>query len=410
MKAQHRLGLALSWPRLTTVFLVDVLILVLASHSPASWQGENRVAWWVGVGVAVLVTLLSLVSYHGITVMSALAGWLWDWSADPGTALGAGCTPAIDHQRRFGRDTVGIREYRGRLVTVIAVNGGEEDPSGRHRHRVATNAVLPVAAVADGLRQFDVHLEGIDIVSVRVRGGDQSSRDAARASASLDEWGPEGWRSEEPTGTEHAGDRRRTWLVLRMNPQRNVAAVVCRDSLASTVVAATERLAQDLDGQSCVARPLNAEELAEVDSAVLADLEPTWSRPGWRHLKHFNGYVTSFWVTPSDISSETLDQLWLADTPEVGTTVATVQLTTRAGRPALSAWVRYHSAARLPKEATAGLNRLTGRQLAAVRASLPAPAARPLLLIPSRELREHDELVLSVGQELDHATSPSAGQ
>lgn len=60
-----------------------------------------------------------------------------------------------------------------------------------------------------------------------------------------------------------------------MNPQRNVAAVACRDSLASTLVAATERLVQDLDGQSCAARPVTADELTEVDSAVLADLEPT---------------------------------------------------------------------------------------------------------------------------------------
>ena len=67
-----------------------------------------------------------------------------------------------------------------------------------------------------------------------------------------------------------------------MNPQRNVAAVAARDSLASTLAAATERLAQDLDGQSCAARPLTAAEIAEVDNAVLADLEPTWSRPGWR--------------------------------------------------------------------------------------------------------------------------------
>jgi len=124
MKAQRRFGLALSWPRVTTVFLVDVLILLAASHCPESWQGEHRVAWWVGVGLAGVVTLLSLVSYRGITVVSGLVSWLWDWSADPGTALGAGCTPAVDFQRRFGRDPVGVREYRGRLVSVIAVDGG----------------------------------------------------------------------------------------------------------------------------------------------------------------------------------------------------------------------------------------------------------------------------------------------
>lgn len=404
MKAQRKLGLSLSWPRVTAVFLVDILILILASHAPDSWQGENRVAWWVGVGLAVLVALLSIVSYHGITVASGVVAWLWDWSADPGTALGAGCTPAVDFKRRFGRDTVGVREYRGQLVAVVEVDGGNSDPSGRHRHRIGSMPALPVAAVADGLRQFDIHLDGIDIVSVQVRGGAA----AAKASASLEEWQPEGWGANETGGERPAADRRRTWLVLRMNPERNIAAVVCRDSVSSTLVAATERLVQDLDGQTCAARPLTADQLAEVDSAVLADLEPTWSRPGWRHLKHFNGFVTSFWVTPSDIDSETLESLWLPDAPEVGAAVLTIRLTTRARRPQLAAFVRYHSESRLPKDLTTGLNRLTGRQLAAVRASLPAPSSRPPLAVPGRDLRDHDELVLSIGHEPEHATSSAA--
>jgi type VII secretion protein EccE len=402
MNAQRKLGLALSWPRVTAVFLIDIVILVLASHSPESWQANHHVAWWIGVGIATIVTLLSLVTYHGLTVASGLAGWLWDWSADPGAALAAGCTPAIDHQRRFGHDTVGVREYRGRLVTVIAVEDREDDPSGRHRHRATAEAMLPVAAVARGLRQFDIHLDGIDIVSVKVRRGGNAAELTA-----LEDWGPEEW---DVVGDHPASYQRCTWLVLRMNPQRNVAAVAARDSLASTVVAATERLAQDLDGPTCAARPLTADELAEVDSAVLADLEPTWSRPGWRYLKHFNGFVTSFWLTPSDIDSERLNQLWQSDAPDIGATVVTVRLINRAGGPQLSAWVRYHSDSRLPREVAAGLNRLTGRQLAAVRASLPAPTTRPLLLVPTRELHDEDDLVLPVGQVRESATSAPVGQ
>lgn len=402
MKAQRRFGLALSWPRVTAVFLIDIVILVLASHSPESWQADHHVAWWIGVGIAVVVTLLSLVTYHGLTVASGLPAWLWDWSADPGSALAAGCTPAIDHQRRFGRDTVGVREHRGQLVTAIAVHDREEDPSGRHRHRTSSEAVLPVAAVAEGLRQFDMHLDAIDIVSVKLRRGGNAAELTA-----LEDWGPEEW---DVVSDRPAFYQRHTWLVLRMNPQHNVAAVVARDSLASTLVAATERLAQDLDGQSCAARPLTADELAQVDSAVLADLEPNWRRPGWRYLKHFNGFATSFWVSPSDIDSETLDELWPPDTADIAATVMTVRLTSSDGRPQLSAWVRYHSENRLPKEVAAGLNRLTGRQLAAVRASLPAPTTRPLLVVPSRELRDHDEVVLSIGQERESATSTPVGQ
>ena len=199
-------------------------------------------------------------------------------------------------------------------------------------------------------------------------------------------------------------------MLFRSNPQRNVAAVAARDSLASTLAAATERLAQDLDGPTCVARPVTADELAEVDSAVLSDLEPTWSRPGWRYLKHFNGFVTSFWLSPAGIDSERLDQLWQTESPDIGSTVVTVRLVSRAGRPHLSAWVRYHSDSRLTREVSSGLNRLTGRQLAAVRATLPAPTTRPLLTVPSRELHNEEDLVLSVSQVRENATSVPAGQ
>jgi hypothetical protein len=62
--------------------------------------------------------------------------------------------------------------------------------------------------------------------------------------------------------------------------------------------------------------------------------------------------------------------------------------------------VRYHSGERLGKDVRAGLNLLTGRQLAAVQASLPAPAKRPPLVVPSRALRDHEQFAVRVGPTL----------
>jgi type VII secretion protein EccE len=164
--------------------------------------------------------------------------------------------------------------------------------------------------------------------------------------------------------------------------------------VASTLAAAVERLAGDLNGRHCAARPLTGDELAEVDTAVAAGLQPTSTRSGWSHLKHPDGYATSFWVSPQDITSETLDRLWLHDTDA---TVVTIRLTGAASWAEVSAWVRYHSSERLGKDVCAGLNRLTGRQLAAVQASLPAPAMRQPLVVPLRVLRDHEQLAVRVG-------------
>jgi type VII secretion protein EccE len=361
--------------------MINVAVLALASHWPDAWQTDH-IAWWVGVAVALAVTIVALVAYRRNTLASALAARVLDRFADPQAMLTSGRTPPIDHQRRYGRDVVGIREYQGRLVAVIAVEAREDTTSGRHRHQENPSTTLPVEAVAARLRQFDVYFDEIDIVSV----GTQV---------------PAGDDGDDPEQRERSGlDEHNTWLVLRMDPQRNVAAIAARDSVASTLAAATERLAHDLDGRHCAARPVTADEFAEVESAVLARLQPEHVRARRRRLKYKDPegpkeYVTSFWVSPYDITSTTLHDLWLPDT---NATAVTVRLVASGGGADVSAWVRYHSDKRLRREVWSGLNRLTGRQLVAVCASLPVPRTRPLLLVPDRPLDDGEQLSVPVGK------------
>jgi type VII secretion protein EccE len=387
MKAQREYGLALSWPRVTVVFLIDVALLVIASHLPESWQ-QNHAAFWVAVALAALVTIVALVTNGGVPISSAPIARVRNWYADP-EALTVGCTPAIDHRRRFSRETVGVREYDGQLVGVIAIEGAVDVPSGRHRHRDALPATMPLEAVIEALRQFDVRLDSVDIVSVGTRRAGNGVRSAVQ-----DDSGP--------AGDRRPLEERKTWLVLRMDPLHNVQAVATRDSVASTLAAATERLAHDLDGRSCSARPLTADEIVDVDDAVLAGLQPAHIRPYWRYLKTPDGFVTSFWVSPSDISSETLQELWLTD---ADVTVMTIRLIADGREADVAVWVRYHSDRRLRKETFSGLNRLTGRQLGAVAASIPAPSSRRPLPMPSRILDDGEGILVPVGAiaQISHA-------
>jgi type VII secretion protein EccE len=377
MKAQREYGLSLSWARVTTVFVIDVALLVIASHLPDAWQARHA-AFWVGVGLAVVVTLVALLTNGGVPIASAPIARVRNWYADP-EALTVGCTPAVDHRRQFSRDTVGVREYDGQLIAVIAVDGAGE--VGRHRHRDASATTIPLEAVVASLRQFDVRLDSVDIVSVGTRSGSKGVKSAVR-----DDFGA--------GGDERPIEERSTWLVLRMDPQHNVRAVAARDSVACTLSAAAERLAHDLDGRSCAARPLNAAEIADVDGAVLAGLQPANVRPFWRYLKTPDGYATSFWVSPGDITSETLEKLWLTD---ADVTVLTIRIIAEGHQADVSVWVRYHSDKRLRKEAFSGLNRLTGRQLGAVAASLPAPTSRRPLPMPSRTLGDGEDIAVPVG-------------
>lgn len=362
MTARFWLGLTLSWARITTIFLVDVALLVIASHCPDARQ-TGHAAWWVGVGVAALVTIAATVSYAGYPLASAPVARVRNWYADP-EALTAGCTPAVDHWRRFGREVVGVRECEGRLVTAIAVGWLPDALSGRHHHRSASPAALPMRVVATALRQFDVRLDGIDIVSVGTADADDQSSPGERS----------------------------TWLVLRMDPLRNTAAVAVRDSLASTLAAATERLAQELEGLRYAARPLSATEISDMDAAMLAGIQPGEMRPYWRYLKHSGGYVTSFWVSPRDITEDALGKVWLLG---ADVTVVTIRLAARRGGTYVSAFVRCHSNKRLRTKSDGAMNRLIGRQLGAVSASLPAPTPKHLVL-PSRPLGDEEDTAVSI--------------
>lgn len=380
VKAQHTFGLNLSWLRVTTVFVVDLGILRLAGHWPAELGGPAR-AWWPGVGLAAVVALAALITHRRVPLTAILLARALDRFANPAAFLTEGATPGFDHRRRYGRHAVGMREHRRRLVTVIAVEPPWPETSGRHGRGPATAPVstLPAAVVAAALRQFDVRLDGIDIVSVRTR----DDADGTDADDAADTQGPDGWD---------------TWLILRMDPMRNVDAVVVRDSVAATLAAATERLADELTQRHIDARVLPAEEFADVDAAVLAGLQPTRIRRRRRRLKQkrrkgSKQFAATFWVSPRDITSANLERLW---SPETDSTAVTVRLTARHRHPQVSVLVRYHSSSRLRRKTHAGLNRLNGRQLSALRTSLPTPIRRTLA-VPTRQIDDQESLQIPLG-------------
>ena len=97
-----------------------------------------------------------------------------------------------------------IRGDGDELVAVVAVDGPSHTPSVLDNHRVESAATLPVGVVADALRQFDVTLGGIDIVSVGRRRAPDTHHPYAQTYSGM-------------VGDHGAVGRRRTVCVLRMN-------------------------------------------------------------------------------------------------------------------------------------------------------------------------------------------------
>ena len=123
--------------------------------------------------------------------------------------------------------------------------------------------------------------------------------------------------------------------------------------------AAAEWLAAELTSLRIPARVLTAAQIRAADEALLAGIEPAGLRPGWGRLRHAGGYVQTYWMSPGDISSATIDRLWAPDTDA---TVVSVQLRrTDNGATTVGVMVRYHTGGPLAEPPLTGLNPLSGR-------------------------------------------------
>jgi type VII secretion protein EccE len=160
MKPMFPVGLALREARVITAFVTAVAVLWAGTFLHGPW------VVWVFAAAATLLVILILITWR----RAPLATLLGRWTARhrPGRAAPdlRAVPTAADHRQRWTDDQAAIRAAGDELVAVVAVDGPSHTPSALDNHRVHSAATLPVAVVADALRQFDVTLAGIDILSV----------------------------------------------------------------------------------------------------------------------------------------------------------------------------------------------------------------------------------------------------
>ncbi|MBN3459467.1 type VII secretion protein EccE [Mycobacterium sp. DSM 3803] len=370
MKPMAALGVQASSLRLSATFVVAVAAVAVITATVA---GPPAIV--LAVVAVLLVAALGVLTWRREHI---LALGIHRFRRSPKDLLTL--VPAVDHTAQWPESTAAVRGSGDTTLAVVAVDGPSHTPSTLDHQRVVSPAGLPIAVVADALRQFDVQLEGIDVLS--------SGRRRA----------PNGHHHYAATYSRRVGDHaamgtRRTLCVLRMNSQANAAAVLSRDGVAATVTACAQRLATELTARHCPSRVVDAGELAAIDEELrLGVAEPASQL--WGGLRHGGGMVTSYWVSPDDITTATLDRVWV---PDCDHTATTLQLrpgpdgTTRVGL-----LVRYATGGPLQDPPVLGLNPLSGRHDRGFRAGL-ADAATPPLLAPHRLLAPGEDLLAPIG-------------
>jgi type VII secretion protein EccE len=370
VKSTFPVGLRVTWWRVIVAFVTTVGLLALGTHL---WHGPVALA--VPIVVAVLVDAALLVTWRHQTV-----GALARHRLTKRRATAAVVAPVSSHRLRWTTEEAAIRGDEFEALAVVAVDGASHTPSVLDHHQVQSGTLLPVDVVARAVRQFDVSLAGIDIYSVgRRRAGDEHHHYAATYSRVIADYGAVGERS--------------TWCVLRMRSRDNLGAIAARDSVAATLLACARRLAVELGAHGCPARLVDVAELDELDAAIAGPLT-NGATAQWSGLVHPGGVVTSYWLSPSDITTATLDHVWAPDTDA---TMTTIQLRPGGdGSVTVGALVRYSTAGKLTEAPLRGLNPLSGQQELALRATLLEPAV-PTLQLPHRQMGPEERLRAPIG-------------
>ncbi len=172
-------------------------------------------------------------------------------------------------------------------------------------------------------------------------------------------------------GTPPYAGQRESWLIARIATFPNADALQWRISAGSAALAVAQRISAELRERGVRAKVATATDIVEMERRIGAAALGA-GRQKWRSVRGDQGWLTTYWYRPQDITPETMDQAWSLRVDGViqnwtlfadGTATATV--TVRTAQPPTA-----------PPSVI--MRTLPGEQAAAVAASLcgPTPALR----------------------------------
>lgn len=359
----------------------------------------ERWSWWPTAVVAVVaIALLMITVYRRNAVHWVVDRIRWRRRRRRTDTP----APAIDIPH--GAALYGVRvpeTFDDDAITMIEVTGQAYSPTLLTGSATAlTPNRLPLDALTALLDQpGGIRLSGIDVVSsgLRVRRGT-------------------GYPPLYSTllADRPAAGQRRTYLVVRLDIANSVGGLSYRSTVGAAAAAATERIVNTLLQRGVRAKPLTAKDLdvavielgaslavvaaeAEPDNAPVGPRIPTPVAPteGWKSIEAHPGYLTSYYFSPEDITTNTLNQMWALRSDAVVQTISLTKTRVPTDRGTwVSALVRVNDPQAPTRPPTLYLNPLPGDQGPAARRSAPLPCRFDAM--PARPL-DASQLELPVG-------------
>lgn len=364
--------------------VVAVGIVVALGLDRPGWQGA----------VAGLVMALLLVSpLAGGTTLPRALGLRWGFLRNRRRRTGKNApgplpTEPFDVPTPDGLQ-IGFRWNGTTLLSLLKIDENPRALTVLEPGVTVSGEMVPVQALLDCLRQFDITLESIDIIS-------QGARSAGHTDVAA--------VYDSVLGPLPAIAQRTVWIAVRFNPSRCAEAVRRRggdrDGILRAATTATRRVANRLAEAGLQPQFLSASGIAAAtnqlsDGVILGTVEETWEdcREGQFRL-------SSFAVQPDMLTTAGLGLLWTV--PSYSTTVClSLREAAEDDLVQVRGLVRFDSDVRVPTQLR-GLIPLHGRQFSALAATLPIPA------LPGARQIEHWASGLRT-DALDELALPASG-
>ncbi|MEV0297701.1 type VII secretion protein EccE [Nocardia sp. NPDC050710] len=329
--------------------------VVVIGGAPVLVALSARTPWWVGAVTLTVALVAVTVQVNNRTA----ARWLIDWSVyrfgrTARARARANLPNVLDVEVAAG--VCGVSEAGSVLVAMIQLAPDLDLPTVIAEQTVYTEDTVPIHLLIPMLDQYGIAVD-IDIVTTGQR---------VRPSGSYS------MLYDQLIGSHPVVGNRLTWLVVRLDQERNLAALAkrgpCSVVAPKALASAAHRIAGRLREHGLAAHALPAAALRDATRLLHAGIELSDLRETWSSLESSvpGRSVTSFLIDWTRLDGAGLDDCWAW---RRGRTTLVISLTDTATGP--RALVRYvgPAATTSPPEY---LRLLTGRQTEALLASLPA--------------------------------------
>lgn len=256
----------------------------------------------------------------------------------------------------------GVRYQDGVAVAAVQLLGKAHTPTlFTGSTSTYTENAFDIAELLPLLRQsLGLRIDSLSVITAGARR--RSTGDYARVYDTL-------------IGTPPYAGQRETWLVLRSSALDNAEALRWRTSVGTATLAAAQRVCAAMRQQGIRAKVATATDIVEMERRLgRSALEPLNRR--WRSVRSDSGWLTTYWYTPEDITSEKLAQTWSARADGIVQNVALFGH--EAGPATVTATLTVRSAQPPTAPLNTMLRTLPGEQAKAIAANLcgPLPALR----------------------------------